>query len=119
MLPLTWTTHFPATATVAPFLHFDLGSAIAFQGTPVGGAGVFAEAGTRTVGCEFEIPPDAYGKSFGVLAGLWDPERLAQPDERLHPDSGEQDRRVVLGTLTVAPDGTATLTPTGAAGRGR
>jgi hypothetical protein len=70
------------------------------------------------VGCSFAIPPDARGKAFEVLAGLWDPARLAQPDERLHPDSGGQDRRVSLGTLTVSPDRSPTFTPADAAAGG-
>jgi len=42
--------------------------------------------------------------------GLYDPERMGKPDERMLPDGGEMDRRVLIGTLAVGADGAPTLT---------
>ncbi|HEY3324387.1 MAG TPA: DUF4832 domain-containing protein [Planctomycetota bacterium] len=113
LLPLTWTIHRPAVGAIGPFFHFDDGGKIAFQGGPEDGAkaGVLAQTGTVKLGCEFKLPRDARGRKFTVHVGLWQPDRLGRPDERLLPDNGQPDKRVLLGTINVAQDGDVTFTP--------
>jgi hypothetical protein len=109
-IPLAWTIHRPLPAGVAPYFHFDgADGTIAFQGGPDGTPPDFSKAGTSALACAFDVPSEAKGKTFTLFAGLWRPDRLGREDERLTPDGGASDRRVRLGTLTVAADGTPTL----------
>jgi hypothetical protein len=106
-VPLAWTVHAPLPAGTAPFFHFDgADGKTAFQGGPDGAPAGLAAPGAASPGCAFEVPAEARGRSFVLHAGLWRPDRLGQADERLVPDAGAADRRVRLGTLTVADDGT-------------
>jgi len=111
LLPLTWTSSQALPAGVRPFCHFEAGGEIVFQGLPVEGALAerLAAPGTVEVGWVFAVPEGARGRSFEVKVGLWLPERLGQPEERLIPDRGEGDRRVVVGELSVAADGSVTF----------
>ena len=113
LLPLTWTIHRPLPANVTPFCHFESDAKIAFQGGPEpdGPRADLAKPGTVKLGCVFDPPQEARGKSFAVRVGLWLPDRLGKADERLMPDAGENDKRVLLGQLNVAPDGEVSLAP--------
>ena len=111
-IPLAWTIHRSLPPGVAPYFHFDgADGRIAFQGGPDGAPLEGAKAGTSGLACAFDVPAEANGKAFTVLAGLWRPDRLGQSDERLTPDGGASDRRARLGTLTVAADGTPAFAP--------
>jgi hypothetical protein len=116
LLPLKWTVHLPLPQGATPFCHFERGGAIAFQGLPDPecSPAVLEQPGEVDLGCIFSPPEDARGRTFSVKVGLWIPERLAQPDERLIPDRGELDRRVVVGSLEVAEDAGLTFTPASA-----
>ncbi|MGD0088904.1 MAG: DUF4832 domain-containing protein [Planctomycetota bacterium] len=112
-LPLTWTIHKPLPPGVAPFFHFDGAGKTAFQGgaQPGGQQGSLAQPGTVKLGCVFAVPQESRGQQLTFHAGLWQPDRLGKPDERLMPDAGGSDKRVLLGTLHVTPAGEATFAP--------
>lgn len=107
-LPLTWSIRRALAGGVRPFCHFGEGERIDFQGTAPETelAGEPWKQGEAQVGVSFAAPGPG---EWEVTVGLWDPERLAQPDERLLPDVGDGTRRVRLGRLRVSPDGTAAL----------
>lgn len=111
LLPVTWTVNLPLPAGVTPFCHFDRDGKIAFQGfpDPAGPRQALESPGTVELGLVFSVPEWARGQSFDVRTGLWVPERLGRPDERMIPDNGDLDRRMPVGTLSVAQDGTVTL----------
>ncbi len=112
-IPLAWTVHVPLPAGAAPYFHFDgADGTIPFQGGPDGSPPGFATPGPTPRACAFAVPPGAEGKTFALFAGLWRPDRLGQPDERLVPDDGGPDRRVPVGTLSVAADGSPAFVPT-------
>jgi len=107
VLPVTWAIHEPLPAGVTPFCHCEREGKIEFFGQPEA-AGRFDQAGTVTLGFIIEPPAEARGKSYDVRFGLWVPERIGRPDERMIPDSGAADRRVTAGTLRVDEAGAAT-----------
>ncbi|MCY3017804.1 MAG: DUF4832 domain-containing protein [Planctomycetota bacterium] len=113
LLPLTWTVHRPLPAGVAPFCHFESKGKIAFQGNPPPDApqAELGKPGVVQLPCAFDVPEKARGGSFGVHVGLWLPERIGQADERLMPDVGENDKRVIAGQLNVGADGEAAFVP--------
>ena len=113
-LPCTWTIHRPLPATASPFGHFDRDGRIQFQGlceADPAKEGI-PKPDTVRLALVFDVPKTAHGHSFAVLVGIWDPE---QPDNRnsrrMLPDRANPDRRVPVGTLAVAADGTPTFTP--------
>lgn len=112
-LPLTWTVNRPLPPAVTAFCHFDRDGGIAFQGHPDPDAprADLEKPGIVTLGCVFDMPKDAGGKTFTVAVGLWQPDRLGQPDERLMPDEGGNDKRVLLGKLEVTAAGEASFVP--------
>jgi len=110
LLPTTWTIHEALPGGIAPFAHFDPHGAdgpIQFQAVPAEGANLSAlsQPATVDVPMRFTVPAEMRGHEFDLHVGLWRPERLAQPDERLTPDSGGADRRVAVGTVRVGQDG--------------
>ena len=113
LLPMTWTVQRALPANVRPFFHFDREGLIRFQGFPEPDSDLdsLTRPGAARVGCVFEIPGDARGERFAVKVGLWVPERIGRPDERMLPDEGEPDRRVVAGELRVDRAGRATFRP--------
>lgn len=67
--------------------------------------------GTVKLGCTFNVPGDAKGRDFTVYVGLWSPTRQGarNHEERLLPDTGEAERRVLVGRLHVNASGQPTL----------
>lgn len=112
-LRVTWTAHRPLPAGTRPFCHFDHDGRIAFQAVPADEdlVGVFDREGEVVVSVQFDLPESARGQRFEVRLGLWIPERMGREDERLNPDDGTPDRRVVAGWLEVSPDGEPTYLP--------
>jgi hypothetical protein len=112
-LALTWTTHNPLPKGTRPFVHFDRGGQILFTGEPGADAPLadLEKPGTVSIDSLFTVPDAAKGGSFPVAAGLWTPDLLGKPNERALPDSGGLDRRVTIGTIDVAADGSVTFTP--------
>jgi hypothetical protein len=112
-LPLTWTTHNPLPKGTRPFVHFDRDGRILFMGEPADGAPLadLEKPGVVSIDSVFIVPGAARPGRFPVAVGLWTPDLLGKPNERAMPDSGEADRRVVVGTLDVAADGAVTFTP--------
>jgi hypothetical protein len=84
---------------------------IVFQGGSENGGkqGAWDKPGAVKLACAFTVPQDARGTTFSLYGGLWQPERLGKPDERLVPDSGQTERSVLLGILSVSADGEATF----------
>lgn len=113
LLPVTWTVNLPLPAGVRPFCHFEHEGQIVFQGHPQadGPLQALERPGVVELGCVFSLPEAARGQSFEVKLGLWNPEWLGRPDERMLPDNGAPDRRVTVGTLTVSDTGEATFAP--------
>jgi len=111
LLPLTWTIHEPLPEGVQPFCHFEQNGRIAFQGQPAEGGPLadLAKPGAVDLGCTFSVTAEAKGGTFTVRVGLWDPAELGRPDERMIPDHGDQERRVLAGTLTVPAEGVPSL----------
>jgi len=111
LLPVTYTVHRELPEGSRPFCHFDEAGHIAFQGVPEADSDLDALRlpGETTIPCVFTVPAEARGKSFQVAIGLWVPERVGEPDERLIPDRGGQDRRQPVGRLVVDEDGAARL----------
>jgi hypothetical protein len=95
-----------------PFCHFDRDGQIAFQAYPESSDALPAlrAPGSVESGITFAPPKEARGKDFSVYAGLWSPGRkdVRDHEERLLPDKGEADRRVLLGRLHVDESGRAT-----------
>jgi hypothetical protein len=112
-LPLKWTVHAAAPAGVRPFCHFDRAGRILFQGNPASpqAAAVLETPGESSVDCLFLVPAEAAGGTFEVWVGLFVPSRLGRSDERLTPDRGNADRRILIGTLEVDADGQPTFIP--------
>ena len=106
-LPLTWELHAEAPARAVPFCHFDRNGAIAFRGQPVepGPEGGLAIGQRVEWPVAYSIPADSAPGQYEVYVGLWMPDRLGSPEERLIPDTGAQDRRVRVGTLAVQQAG--------------
>jgi len=113
VLPLTWTTHNPLPDDAGPFCHFDRDGRIEFQGHPESdnSLSVLRKPGTVKLGCTFNVPDDAKDSDFTVYVGLWSPTRQGarNHEERLLPDTGEADRRVLVGRLQVNESGQPTL----------
>jgi len=106
-LPLTWTVHGPLPKGIAPFFHFVRDGVIVFQGSPDADGDVASlhEPGVHPLACVFTLPADSRDQEYEVYAGLWDPARVGQSDERMIPDSGDGERRVALGRVRVADEG--------------
>lgn len=115
LLPLTWTIHRPLPPGVTPFCHFERDGTIQFQGLPDPSRPrqELEKPGSVEVGCVFAVPETARGNTFTVKVGLWLPERVGKSDERLMPDFGEMDRRVIVGVLSVSKDGIVSFVPSG------
>jgi hypothetical protein len=113
LLPVTWTLHDPPPPGVTPFCHCERDGQIAFFGQPdaADAAAQLAPGGTVELGFVIDPPLDARGQTFDVRFGLWVPERIGRPDERLIPDTGVLDKRVRAGTLNVSGTGEVTLAP--------
>ncbi|HNR99128.1 MAG TPA: DUF4832 domain-containing protein [Planctomycetota bacterium] len=113
LLPLSWTIRVSLPRTVRPFCHFDRAGEIGFQGLPdpTGPLESVHRAGQVQLGCEFAVPEGARGRSFVVLVGLWAPDRIGHPGERMIPDEGNPDRRVTIGWLEVSDDGVPEFLP--------
>jgi hypothetical protein len=113
VLSVTWTVHAPLPAGVSPFCHFEQDGAIAFQGGPGKERPVtdLEQPGTVELPFVFAVPDAARGKTFDVKIGLWIPERIGRPDERLIPDRGGTDRRVTIGKLTASETGEVRFIP--------
>ncbi len=107
LLPVTWTIHRELPAGAIPFCHFERDGKIEFFGFPEAenAATLIAKPGVVELGCTFEVPEQARGGSFQVKLGIWVPERVGRPDERMIPTRGEGDRRVLVGELRVSEDG--------------
>ena len=114
VLPLTWTTHTELPKDVRPFCHFDRGGQIAFQGHPQPETELdqLRSPGVAKLACEFQVPREARGQKYSVHVGLWSPSRQGtrNHEERMLPDRGAADRRVMLGELTVNEGGIASFT---------
>ncbi len=113
LLPCTWTVHLRQPAGARPFCHLDRGSKIAFQALPDADVDwrQLGKPGVVACGCLFDVPESARGGSYPVRLGLWVPTRIGRTDERRLPDRGEMDRRVTVGTLEIAADGTPSFSP--------
>ncbi len=111
-LPATWRVHTSLPDGVRPFLHFERDGRIVFQGYPEEGPALaeLPRPGTVNLPCTFEIPNDARGQSFEIKIGLWVPERIGRPDERMIPDHDLGDLRVLVGTLNVDENGDPSFT---------
>jgi len=102
-LPVTWTIRQPLEPGLRPFLHADRDGRIAWQGHPVTDElAALADPGEHHLAMRLAMAADAAGE-YEVWAGLFYPDRLGRPDERVLPDRLSSDRRVKLGTLTLAP----------------
>ncbi len=113
-LPVTWIVRGECPQGTRPFAHFDLGGAIAFQGgmselegQPVEAYDFPLAPGTYSTVVSFEAPQVMETTTYQVLFGLWD-----QPNDlRLLGEGQEMDGRILIGELTLQPDGTASFTP--------
>ena len=111
LLPVTWTIHEPLPAGATAFCHCERDGTIAFFGQPDAAdpAKTLSQAGTVEMGFVFAPPAEARGKAFDVSFGMWVPERIGRPDERMIPDTGALDRRVTAGRMQVGENGAVTL----------
>lgn len=71
------------------------------------------EPGSRLLAFHLEVPRELLGRELQIKAGLWIPggRRRDLPQGRLLPADGQPDRRVLLGTVSVLENGTATFKP--------
>jgi hypothetical protein len=109
-MPLTWTVHASLPQDVQPFCHLDRDGGIQIHGQPEKSkGGSLCSPGVVELGCTLNLPHEVRAKEFSVYVGLWSPDRHGQANhqERMLPDCGSTDRRVLLGTLRVAADGQA------------
>ena len=111
LLPATWTVHHELPAGAEPFCHFERDGRIAFHGyaDAPDPAAMLAQVADVDLGLKFTVPEDARGQTFTVILGIWVPDRIGQADERMIPDAGEIDRRVVVGALRIGDDGEVML----------
>jgi hypothetical protein len=113
-LPLTWRTHTELPSDVRPFCHFDRGGLIAFQGHPQPETELdqLRSPGVVKLGCVFRVPDNARGQKYVLHVGLWSPARqgVRNHEERMLPDNGAADRRVLLGELAVDEEGNPAFT---------
>jgi hypothetical protein len=114
-LPLTWSVHGPLPDDVEPFCHLDRGGRIHLYGHPASVAEKrsLRLPGNVELGCIVTIPKDARPSEFSLYVGLWSPSRQGHGGhyERMLPDDGAPDHRVLLGRLRVATDGETTFMP--------
>jgi hypothetical protein len=106
-LALTWTVRSPLPQGVSPFCHIDAAGKMAFQAV-ASAQGDLTQPGALPGSIRIAIPREWWGKTLAVKAGLWR-QGDTRPDGRMLPDNAEADRRVTLGELRVADDGTATF----------
>ncbi|MGQ9731422.1 MAG: DUF4832 domain-containing protein [Candidatus Zipacnadales bacterium] len=109
LLPVTWTIHAPLPAGSIPFCHFEREGKIVFFGRPDADdpAARLALVGVANLGVVIEPPKEAWGQTYRVLLGLWVPERAGREEERIIPERGQIDRRVLIGELKIGEDGSA------------
>lgn len=115
-LPLRWVIRRPASSPVVPFCHLvGEDGTIARHGTlpPDVDTRSFSQPGTVESSVRVEVPTEASSHSFRLYVGLWMPELIGQPNERLTPQHGDMQNRVLLGTLTIDSEGHVTLQPAG------
>lgn len=98
-LELAWDLHTAQGAGVGTFAHLERDGKIVWHGTLA--AANFGEPGTVKQVLTLDPPEAARGQRFTLLVGLWRPDRLGQPDERLRPDRDQGDKRVRVGTVSV------------------
>lgn len=112
-LPVTWEIHRRLPPGTTPFCHFQRGGRIEFYGQPEKDAPAekLLQPGATEWGFVFHVPADAQGQVFDVFIGLWIPERVRRPDERLLPDQDAGDRRVYVGKFHVDDTGQPTIAP--------
>lgn len=114
LLPLRWQIHREPPQLARPFCHAMGEGAIAFQGLPAADAEeAYSRVGPVEGTLRIQVPAEARGRSYPLYVGLWMPSLLGQPGERLLPQEGDQERRVLLGTLVVDDDGRAVLRRSG------
>ncbi|MBN2448949.1 MAG: DUF4832 domain-containing protein [Lentisphaeria bacterium] len=114
VLQLVWEVHRPLPETAVPFFHLERGGTLLHAASPPAAAAEVAalrRPGTHRLSAE--LPCDALGTGdrATILAGIWVPERIGREDERLIPDSGTPDRRVLVGYARMEGD-QLTVTPT-------
>ena len=112
VLDLAWRVHAPLPAGAVPFFHLEqAGKLLRASGPAADAAGVadLHQAGEHPLQVTLSLAGLGAVGEIELLAGLWQPERLGQDDERLIPDADRGDRRVLLGRLRLTPDQSATL----------
>ncbi|MDX9979046.1 MAG: DUF4832 domain-containing protein [Lentisphaeria bacterium] len=97
---LAWQSHRALPATAIPFLHLERDGKLAQAGGPAPETDFAAlrRGGMQKTTHALELPEPA-GGPLRLLVGLWQPDRIGKNDERLLPDEGSGDNRVLLGTL--------------------
>jgi hypothetical protein len=107
VLDLVWQTHAPLPGTAVPFFHLEQAGKLLRADGPGNVAATdlasLRQAGDHTLPVTLSLAGLPGTAEVELLAGVWLPERIGQADERLIPDSGRGDRRVLLGRLRLAP----------------
>jgi hypothetical protein len=97
---LRWQPHHELPATATPFLHLDQSGKIAVaQGVPDSVDVSDLRAGKEQTIAHTMTVPEGAKSPLRLCVGLWCPDRMGKGNERLRPDQGMGDRRVVIGTL--------------------
>jgi hypothetical protein len=113
VLDLAWRVEAALPAGAVPFFHIEQSGKL-LRASNAAGADAPAVAALRQPG-EHPLRVTLSLADLGVvgeaelLVGLWQPDRLGQDDERLIPEAGRGDRRVLLGRLRLESGKTATL----------
>ncbi|MBT3377161.1 MAG: DUF4832 domain-containing protein [Lentisphaerae bacterium] len=101
-LDIRWNLHQPLSETARPFIHIEEpnGKLLKAGGDP----GSRTAAPFRTprmiqLHHVLELPQEGTEQQLQVKAGIWQPNRIGNPDERYIPDHDQGDRRQLLGKL--------------------
>jgi hypothetical protein len=107
-LPVVFETLKPLPPNTQPFAHLDLDSRIAhgIGCALVEGNEALRQPGKHVGYLRLNAPDDAQGKTFDLHVGLW-----ILRGQRLLAETGAIDRRIHLGTVSYAEDGTPVVTP--------
>ncbi|MBP7560495.1 MAG: DUF4832 domain-containing protein [Armatimonadetes bacterium] len=113
LLPLRWEVRSEAPHPVTPFCHLLAADGeIALQGHPAtDDEGDLNALGVVESTLRIDVPAEARGRTYELCVGLWMPSLMGQPNERLLPQSGGSQNRVLLGALEIDDNGRAVLRP--------
>lgn len=97
---LAWQPHRELPASATPFLHLERAGKLALAAGSDPDADLSPlRRGEAQVTTHVLTLPDSGDAPLRLLVGLWCPDRIGQANERLSPDEGTGDGRMLVGTV--------------------